>query len=64
MVHICKMMISPGFFSFFKILSFWPARMIKGQKVPKMKNNNYTCDAPYLSYSIAYDHEFWYTCVK
>ena len=29
-----------------------------------MKNNNYICHAPYLRNSIAYDHEFWYTCVK
>ena len=29
-----------------------------------MKNKNYICHAPYLRNSIAYDHEFWYTCVK
>ena len=29
-----------------------------------MKNNNYTCHAPYVRNCIAYDHDFWYTCVK
>ena len=29
-----------------------------------MKTNNYVCHAPYLRNSTAYDHEFWYTCVK
>ena len=29
-----------------------------------MKNNNYICHAPYFRNSIAYDHDFWYTCVK
>ena len=26
--------------------------------------NNYICHAPYLRKSIAYDHDFWYSCVK
>ena len=29
-----------------------------------MKNNNYMCHVPYIRKSIAYDHGFWYTCVK
>ena len=29
-----------------------------------MKNNNYIRHMPYLRNSIAYDHGFWYTCVK
>ena len=29
-----------------------------------MKNNYYICHAPYLKNSVAYDHDFWYTCVK
>ena len=29
-----------------------------------MKNNNCTCYTPYLSNSIAYDHNFWHTIVK
>ena len=33
LVHLCKMMISPGaFFHFFKILIFWVVRRVKGQK--------------------------------
>ena len=43
-------MVSQGvFFSFF---------------LPKMKNNNCIRRMPYLSNSIAYDHDFWYVCVK
>ena len=66
LVHLCKMMISPGaffFFHFFKILIFRAVRRVKGQKWPKMKNN-YTPHASYLRNSIAYDHEFWHTVVK
>ena len=29
-----------------------------------MKNNNYICHMSYLTNSIAYDHLFWYNCVK
>ena len=29
-----------------------------------MKNKNYICYVPYLRNSVAYDHDFWYTCVK
>ena len=28
-----------------------------------MKNKNYIRHAPYLRNSVAYDHNFWYTCV-
>ena len=28
-----------------------------------MKNNSYICHMSYLRSSIAYDHDFWYTCV-
>ena len=34
------------------------------KKLPKIKNNNYMCHGPYLRNIIAYDHDFWYTCVK
>ena len=34
-----------------------------GKKWPKIKNN-YICHVSYLRNSIAYDHDFWYTCVK
>ena len=30
---MCKMMISPGFFSFFLIFIFWAVRGLKGQKI-------------------------------
>ena len=29
-----------------------------------MKNTNYICCMPYLRNSIAYDHDFWYTCCR
>ena len=29
-----------------------------------MKNKNKICHAPYLSNSVAYDHDFWCTCIK
>ena len=29
-----------------------------------MKNSNYISYKPYLRNSIAYDHDFWYTCIK
>ena len=32
--------------------------------MPKMKNNNYIHHVPYLRNSIAYDHDFWYTCLE
>ena len=64
---MCKMMISPEVFLFF-FLKFWFFLAVrgvkKGKKLKKMKNNNYIYHAPYLKNSIAYDHKFWYTCVK
>ena len=65
LVHLC-----PGFlfiflkFSFFGLLEGSGGGGVKGQKLPKMKNNNYICHMPYLKNSIAYNHDFWYTCVK
>ena len=32
--------------------------------LPKMKNNNYIPHVPYLRNSIAYNQDFWYSCVK
>ena len=52
LLHICKMMISPG-----------GNKGKKKKKVPKMKNN-YIRHAPYLCNSVAYDLNFWYTIVK
>ena len=51
-------------FFFFLILVFQTVSGVKVQKMPKMKNNNYTCRMPYLRNSIAYDHDFWYTFVE
>ena len=48
MVHLCKTIISPGFFSFFKILIFHVVRGSKKAKNgPKMRKN-YFCCPPYL----------------
>ena len=52
------------FVLFFWHFHFWAVRGVKGQKMPKMKNNNYICHSPYLRNSPAYDHGFWHTCVK
>ena len=46
------------------LLIFWTIRVVKGQKKPKLRNKNYIRHAPYLRNIIAYDHDFWYTCVK
>ena len=62
LVHLCKMMISPGvFFIFFKFLVFHAVRGVKGQKMAQ--DNKKTCLA-YLRNHIAYDCNLWYTCVK
>ena len=67
LVHYCKMMISPGIFLiFFLNLIFQANREVKGQKIAQKWeiNNNYICYVLYLRNSIAYNHEFWYSCVK
>ena len=61
---MCKMMISPGFFSLFLIFIFWAVRGLKGQKTAQNEKKNYICHMLYLRNSIAYDHDFWYRCVK
>ena len=48
MVHMCKMMISPGIFFILKNFDFLGC--LGG--------------GTHLRNSIAYDHDFWYTCVK
>ena len=48
MVHICKMIISPGFFiHFFKIFIFWVVRGVKGQKV--VQNDKKFCPSRFIS---------------
>ena len=62
--YTCKMMISLGVF--FILLKFWffgSLGEINGKKQPKMKNKNYAV-APYFRNSVAYDHDFLYTCVN
>ena len=68
MVHICKMIISPGnffffFFHFYKILVLWIVSGVKKEKLPKMTKNYVHC-APYLRNHTSYDCHLWYTCVK
>ena len=48
--------VSWCFFSFFKNFIFWAVKGLK--KLPKMKNNHYIRDAPYLRNSKAY-YDFW-----
>ena len=65
MVHMCKMIISPGvFFHFFKILIFRIVREGKGQKT--VQNNKKFCPshAPYLRNHTSHDFHLWYTSVK
>ena len=50
-------------FTFLKFWFFGALGEERGKKWPKMKNN-YIRYVPYLRNSIAYDHDFWYTCVK
>ena len=53
------------FFYFYKILSFCFVRMVKEQKIAKRKNENYIYSQRlHLRNSDAYDHDFWYTCVR
>ena len=54
------------FFHFFEIFIFWVVSRGgggKGKKLPNMKNI-YIRHTPYFRNSIAYDHDFWYTCLK
>ena len=65
-VHMCKMIISPGVFFyyhyyFFKVLIFWVVRRVKGQKWPKMTKNSVLCTL-YLRNHASYDLDLWYTC--
>ena len=51
-----------SFFWNFDFLDCYGSKRAKNK--PKMKNNNYIHNMLYISNSIAYDHDFWYTCVK
>ena len=61
-------MIFPDFFLsvFSNFLKFSYLGLLgeeKRKKSPKMKNN-YIRYTPYVRNLIAYDYDFWYTCVK
>ena len=65
LIHLCKMMISPGtFFIVLKFSLFGVLARQKGKKLPKMENNNYIHHVPYLRNSVGYNHDFFYTSVK
>ena len=64
MVHLCKMITSPGiFFHFFKILMFLVVKGVKWQKIAQNDKKS-VCLTPYLKNCTLYDCGFWYTCVK
>ena len=64
MIHICKMIISPGiFFIFSKILFFCLLGGSKGKKWPKILKNS-VHHALYLRNHISYDLHLRYKCVK
>ena len=58
------MIISPGFFHSFEIYIFWAVRGVKGQKIAQNEKYQLHLSCTISRSSIAYDHEFWYTCVK
>ena len=59
-VHMYKMIISPGvFFIFFKILIFWVVRRVKGKIWPKMKKTVH--QALCLRNHTSHDLHLWYT---
>ena len=47
-----KMMMSPGIFFIFLILTFQAVRGLKGQKIVQNENNNYISHMLYLRNSI------------
>ena len=64
MLHMCKMIISPGVFSFFS--KFWFFRLL-GSKRPKNGpkwQKNSVCCTPYLKNHTSFDYHLWYTFVK
>ena len=65
MVHMCKMIISPGVFSiFFKSFIFQVVTVgVKVQKGCKMTKNIVRC-TPYLRNDRSFDCHLLYTCVK
>ena len=66
LVHMCKMIISPG--AFFILAKFWFFRVIRegveGQKMAQNDKKIPVCLTPYLRNCASYDHDFWWTCAK
>ena len=69
MVHLSKMMISPGVFFilskfwFSGLLGEWGRGVWRGKKWSKMRKN-YVCRSPYLRNHASYDFHLWYCCLK
>ena len=64
MMHMCKMIISPGVF-FFYLLQFWFSRSSGGWKCktwPKI-TKNFVCCTLYFRNHISYDLHLWYTYI-
>ena len=61
--HMLNDDISRCFFHFF--FQFFCVSGVNRQKIAQNeKYNHYICHVPYLQNSVAYDHDFRYTCVK
>ena len=63
MLQLCKMLISPGVFSFFSEFWFSGLLGVEGQKWPKMTRNSASCTS-YLRNHTSYDCHLWCTYVK
>ena len=61
MVHMCKMIISPGVFFNFKILIFQVVRGLKGQKMTQNVENFCFFCTLYFRNHISHDLYLWYT---
>ena len=61
--HVQKDNIYRSFFHFFKILIFWVASGVKGQKMAWGDKKSCLWHSTIWG-SIHYDPDFWYTCVK
>ena len=62
--YTCVKWYLQEFFSFFEILIFRAVRGVKGQEIAQNEKISYIRHVPYLRNSKAYNHDFWYTCVK
>ena len=63
LVHIFKMIISPGFFSCFQNFDFPGCYWGSTKKLSKM-TKKFVWDTPYPRNHTWYDCHLWYTCVK